>query len=289
MSQSGSGSARRSAPLSSSGDVLDRVRGQVDEFGGRCLAAVDARLDLVGRVQEPAQHRAVADDPRVLAEVRHGGDGAGERVDRGAAADGVELAGLLEVLDQGQHVDRLAGAVQVDHRAVDAAVGRAVEVLRLEELLFDERGQCRVGEQHRAEHRLLSVEALRRGDRRGDRAVAVAAAHDHLPRGRGRSAVRAASNRSVTSRSSARAIASRVRRCGVRWPLTTRESVARAMWASAATSAAVRPAALASASARVSGSRSCDICDSVAAPGERAELPLRLPSFRYTPRVPGHA
>ena len=48
---------------------------------------VHARLDLVGGVQQAAQHRVLADDPRVLADVADGRDRAGQQVDRGAAAD----------------------------------------------------------------------------------------------------------------------------------------------------------------------------------------------------------
>ena len=83
-------------------------------------------------MQQPPQHRVVAHDARVLADVADGRDRAREHLDRGRAADAIELAGLLEVLDDGERVDRLAHRVQVEHRLVDAAVAVAVEVARRE-------------------------------------------------------------------------------------------------------------------------------------------------------------
>ena len=99
------------------GDLEDRALGEVDELARRRLVRVDLGLDLVGRVEQPPQHRVLADDPRVLADVADGGDRAGQQVDRRAAADRVELAGLLEVLDERQRVHRLARAVELEHRA----------------------------------------------------------------------------------------------------------------------------------------------------------------------------
>ena len=101
------------------GDLEDRALGEVDELARRRLVGVHARLDLVGGAQEAAEHRVLADDARVLADVADGGDGAGQQVDRGAAADVLEQAGLLEVLDERERVDRLADRVQVEHRLED--------------------------------------------------------------------------------------------------------------------------------------------------------------------------
>ena len=145
------------------GDLEDRALGEVDELARRRLVGVHARLDLVGGAQEAAEHRVLADDARVLADVADGGDRAGQQVDRGAAADVLEQAGLLEVLDERERVDRLADRVQVEHRLEDQAVRLAVEVLRLEALVDDQRGQRGVRQQDRAEDRLLGLEVLRRG------------------------------------------------------------------------------------------------------------------------------
>ena len=70
------------------GDLEDDPLGHVHEVARERLVAVDLGLDLVGGVQEPPEHRVVAHDPRVLADVADGGDGAGEQLDRRRAADG---------------------------------------------------------------------------------------------------------------------------------------------------------------------------------------------------------
>ena len=163
------------------GDLEDRALGHVDEVARERLVAVHARLDLVRGAQQAAEHRVVADDAGVLADVADRGDRAGQQVDRRAAADALEVARLLEVLDERQRVDRLAERVQVEHRLVDARVALAVEVVRVEALVDDQRRERRVREQDGAEHRLLGLEVLGRRDRaveaararRRGRAVAV--------------------------------------------------------------------------------------------------------------------
>ena len=161
-------------------DLEDRALGDVDELARRRVVRVDAGLDLVRGAQQPAQHRVLAHDPRVLADVADRRDARRQQVDRGAAARGLELAGLLEVLDERERVDRLAAVVEVEHRREDDPVRLAVEVLGVQALVDDERGQRGVGEQHRAEDGLLGLEVLRRRDRAlrhaGRRGVAVGGA-----------------------------------------------------------------------------------------------------------------
>ena len=82
----------------------------------------------------------------------------------GAAADAVEQAALLEVLDERERVDRFADGVEVEHGLEDQAVRLAVEVLGLEALVDDQRRERGVRQQHGAEHGLLGFEVLgRRG------------------------------------------------------------------------------------------------------------------------------
>jgi hypothetical protein len=147
------------------GDLEDRALGHVDEVARGCLVGVDAGLDLPGRLEQAPQHRVLADDPRVLADVADGGHGSGQEVDGSAAANRVELAGLLEVLDERERVHRLAQRVEVEHRAVDDPVGLAIEVLGVEALVDDQRRERGVRQQHGAEHGLLGLEVLRRRDR----------------------------------------------------------------------------------------------------------------------------
>ena len=142
------------------GDLEDRALGHVHEVARERLVAVDLRLDLVRRVQQPAQHRVLAHDPRVLAQVADGRDRAGEQLDRRARRRRLQVARLLEVLDERQRVDGLALRVQVEHRLVDAPVALPVEVVRVEALVDDQRGQRRVRQQHRAEHGLLGLQVL---------------------------------------------------------------------------------------------------------------------------------
>ena len=85
----------------------------------------------------------------------------GERVDRRRSADLLQLARLPQLLGDGEHVDLAALLVQLEHRPVDRRVLLAVEVLRLEPLVDDEPVERRVGEQDRAEHRLLGLEVMR--------------------------------------------------------------------------------------------------------------------------------
>jgi hypothetical protein len=146
------------------GHLEDGLLREVDELARRRLVRVHAGLDLVGRVQQPAQHRVLAHDARVLADVADGGHGAGQQVDGGATADALEQPALLQVLDERQRVDRLADRVEVEHGLEDQAVGLAVEVLGLEALVDDQRRQRGVRQQHGAEHGLLGFEVLgRRG------------------------------------------------------------------------------------------------------------------------------
>ena len=64
-----------------------------------------------------------------------GGDGHGvdHLGDVGRSADGLELAGLLEPLDQERGVDPLAGVVHGHDVAVELAVGVGVEVVGAED------------------------------------------------------------------------------------------------------------------------------------------------------------
>ena len=48
------------------GDLEHRPLGPLDQVTGGCLALQDARLDLVGRLQQRPHLRVLADDPAVL-------------------------------------------------------------------------------------------------------------------------------------------------------------------------------------------------------------------------------
>ena len=117
---------------------------------------------------QAAQGRHLADDLRVVRRVRRRRDERRELVDPLAAAGVLELAALLELVDERDRVDRLAARVQRERRAVDLRVALAVEVARVEDLA--DRPDRAGGEHHRAEDGLLGVEILRR-DRGGLRGL----------------------------------------------------------------------------------------------------------------------
>ena len=76
------------------------------------------------------------------------------------AADVLEQLTALELLDRGDRVDGVAAAVDLAERAEDLRVRAAVEVARFDEL--DHVGDRVARQHHRAEHRLLGVEVVRR-------------------------------------------------------------------------------------------------------------------------------
>ena len=118
--------------------------------------------------EQAAHERVLAHDLRVAADAAEAGHAAGELVDRGLAAGLLELARRAQVLGDRQDVDRLALAVQREHRLVDRAVAVAVEVLGLQALLDDEPVHRAVRQQDAAEDRLLGLERVRRRDAGGD-------------------------------------------------------------------------------------------------------------------------
>ena len=60
------------------GDLEQERLGLLDQLAGLALALVDGLLDPVRGVQQAAQERVLLDDPRVVAGVAGGRDGAGE-------------------------------------------------------------------------------------------------------------------------------------------------------------------------------------------------------------------
>ena len=76
------------------------------------------------------------------------------------SADRLEFGGAFERLGDRDHVDWLAVLEQVQHRGKDAAVGLAIEILRVEEVRdLDDRVAV---DEDRPEHGLLGVEILGR-------------------------------------------------------------------------------------------------------------------------------
>ena len=93
-------------------DLEDRALGVVEQVARVAGVGPTSCWISVGRGEEAADERGLLDDLAVLARVADDGRGGGERLDGGGAARGVELAGLLELLDDRQLVDRLALLVE---------------------------------------------------------------------------------------------------------------------------------------------------------------------------------
>ena len=92
--------------------------------------------------------------------IRACGHEGGELVDADPAADVVEIAALLELVDERDRVDRFALGVERQGGAVDLRVALAIEVGGVEDLA--DRPDRPGGEHHRAEDRLLGFEILGR-------------------------------------------------------------------------------------------------------------------------------
>ena len=116
--------------------------------------------DLAADADQAAQGRHLADDPRVVRRVRRRRDERRQLVDPLATARPLEVAALLELVDERDRVDRLAPRVERERRAVDLRVALPVEVAGVEDLADGPDRTRR--EHHRAEDRLLRVEVLGR-------------------------------------------------------------------------------------------------------------------------------
>ena len=86
--------------------------------------------DLASGPDQAAQRGHLADDPRVVPRVRGGRHERRELVDADLAADRLELAAPLELVDERDRVDRLAAPVERERRPVDLGVALAVEIRR---------------------------------------------------------------------------------------------------------------------------------------------------------------
>ena len=142
------------------GDVEDQLLGVPDHLVQVVGRVVAHRGDGRARHDELPEHRHPLDDVGVALPVRRDGDNARDVEQVGSAAGGVEFACGLEAIGDGEVIDRHRSRVQVAHRRVDPRVRGTVEVLRLQDhqRAFDRLGR----EEHRAENRLLRLDAVGR-------------------------------------------------------------------------------------------------------------------------------
>ena len=68
------------------------------------------------------------DDARIVARVRRSRDEGGQLVDAHLATDVLELPALVDLVDEGDGVDRLALGVQGERRPIDLGVALAVKL-----------------------------------------------------------------------------------------------------------------------------------------------------------------
>ena len=109
-------------------EVEHDLLGAVDELR-RLARPLDAEPgDLLACADEPAQRRHLAHDAPVVGGVRGGGNERRQLVDADLAAGVLELASLVELVDERDRVDGLAAAVERQRRAVDLRVALPVEV-----------------------------------------------------------------------------------------------------------------------------------------------------------------
>ncbi|OPZ48662.1 MAG: hypothetical protein BWY91_03168 [bacterium ADurb.BinA028] len=74
------------------------------------------------------------------------------------AADPRERPALGQLVGNRDRIGRLAAAIEVEDRLIDRLVGRSIEVDSAQHL--DRVGDGVLGQQHRAQHRLLGVDIL---------------------------------------------------------------------------------------------------------------------------------
>ena len=145
------------------GDLEEQLLGPLGELARLAVALVDPALDLLAGAEQAAQQRVLLDDLGVVLGV------AGRRDLRRQLGDVVLAAGLLDLVALGQRlgdaqlVDRLRGRVEV----VDAARRSAGGCRGRSRSAFSFTSSItfvieRLGDQHRAEDRLLGLDVLGR-------------------------------------------------------------------------------------------------------------------------------
>jgi hypothetical protein len=151
-------------------DVEDLALGLVEDLRHRSALRIERRGgDLVARRHQLSQHRALAHDLGVAADVGGARHALRQGVEVGQPAAFLGLAQALQLLEHGDHVGRLGGIHQRRHRREDHAVLEAVEV-RFGQQVADP-VPCAVVEQEAAEHALLGLDRVRRHAQPGDLVV----------------------------------------------------------------------------------------------------------------------
>ena len=145
------------------GDLEQQLLGALGQLTrGSPVSLVHPGLDLLAGSEQPPQQGVLLDDLGVVLGVAGRRDLGGQLGDVELAAGILDPAVLVERLDDAELVHRLRGGVEVVDRPEDQPVLVEVEVLRLQLDLVDHPGERGLGDQHRAEDRLLGLDVLRR-------------------------------------------------------------------------------------------------------------------------------
>ena len=142
------------------GDRVDLGLGPVHQVVGFGVTRI-AELDDPGAgLHQSPQNRPLPDDASVVAGVRGRGHRRDESVQVGCPADPADLAPPGELVGHGDRVRWLTTAVQVQYDLMDDLMGRAVMVVRPDDL--DHVGNRVFGQQHSAEDALFRGDVVRR-------------------------------------------------------------------------------------------------------------------------------
>ncbi len=145
--------------LRGAGELVDVLLAAVDELLHHAHVAVALGGDALAGGDDRAEPPLLVDALRVRAHVGHGGRGVGELGEVGRPADLREPLAVAQVGGDRHDVDGRARQRQRLRRLVDAAVGVAVEVLRLEDL--EHPVERLAAEEDGREHRRLGVQIVR--------------------------------------------------------------------------------------------------------------------------------
>ena len=105
----------------------------------------------------------VPDDIEVVADVRRRRDESEKAGDERSAADSLEQVPVAQNLGESDQVDAVVGVPEIDQNGVNRLMRRDVEIL-LVDLFLDHGGDGIAGrDEHRAEHALLRLDAVRQG------------------------------------------------------------------------------------------------------------------------------
>ena len=148
-------------------DAKDLALGVVEDLRHRPALRIEgAGRDLVARGDELPQHRSLANDLGVAADVGRARHALRQRIEVHQAADVFGLAEPLQLLEDGDDVGRLGRVDQRRDRGVDQPVLVAIEVALAEQVADPVPGA--VVEQQAADDALLGLDRVRRHAQPGD-------------------------------------------------------------------------------------------------------------------------